>query len=840
MINAAQAPVKLPSISSASMSGTFLPAAQVPVAWAPIPDGIVTGGYRYKKFEQFKPRLAGDPAPINNMYLITGVFKAGAEKSDEASLQLRPQLTGDFDLVDYLEAIDHESVEYDEDEAQSWLVAHNHDGEPSKHAATLKHLAKRKMYAYAQENPTEFGELFAQFKSAFVEAVTTYFFPPTYLMMSGWGLHCLWHLTPDDIRAQVNEPAKLERVKTLNAWLVNVINAAHAKSQADHLGKPEVTVLPVMDDENSAPGTGSLCFPGVKNMKSPTNHRQTFIYPIGDVSSGVALSLATIEAKLAESGVAESAKKPATGGKGKKQSAAKALASGTPDASGFNHNWENFAEKQVRLEPNGEWFNLAKLCDSIGLYGKLKIIDPISGTSTGSGWIQKDVGKDARVVNDAAKTIWHDNRGGYVPYLQRVMGAVMPNSVNLSIILSADARLGFTKLAYDTFTNKLDKDRTPVLDTDNFISGLNIKLNDTFGSGFPGLREGVYHEAKSHSYDSLYQFITRLPAWDGVKRIHTLFEKGFPTAEHNTFVQIASYKCMTGWAARALSYDKPVEMHIAPVLCGAQFAGKSEFIKALFYQETHKFHAEGTLNMDTSNKESILAVQGKWIYEIAELAGLAKTDNEAVKNWLSCSSYTLRVPYARDSVTWNARCCFFGTTNDEEFLRDDTGNRRLLPVNTARQGRLISQFDMDWTLENRDQLWAEARDIAQAWIDAGRNKRAMPWNLTLEEVKHLNSLSPKYSVTDIESAHGSAWLDEKVADWIHGGSKEEERPTVTMLEFLQHGLRMEEKNVLNKKNSYRAKILKANGWIKLDKQLIVRDERGRSTGSRTLVYEYRP
>lgn len=851
MINATSVEVKPPAVYTVRQTGTFLQPDQVPAAWAPIPDGVVTGGYRAKRITQFDHILATDPKDADNVYMLTGTFRIGAEDSTAESVHLRPQLTGDFDLVDYASSTGHECITYTEAEADTWLqcLAEKKRGDMVQRNRFLKKLAKRKMYEYAEKNPDGFNALFSQFKNAFLETMVTNFFPPTYLMMSGWGLHCLWHLTPDDIRAQVNEPALSYRVKTVNEWLVKVINSAHAKSVGESVTKPGGTVLPEMDAAMSAPGNGSLCYPGVKNLKCPTNHRQTFTYKIGDGSSGVALSMEAIHAKLSASGIAEgkdnSGDKPADGsGKAPKGSG---IGSGTPDANGFTSYWKDFAKEKVRVTPDGELTSLAELADVLGVCGKLKVIDPLSGSSTGSGWIQKDNGKPARLINDAAKTIWYDNRGGYAEMMRKVGAKFVTCAANLALVLENDERLGYKKLSFDTFTQELFIDGNPLPDGDNFFQEIRVTISGLFSMEFDALktiRPALYHAAKKNSFDSLHRFITSLPAWDGTTRIDSLFRKAYHTAKHNAFVDIASRKSMIGWAVRALSYDKPVEMHTAPVLQGDHGSGKSEFIKALFYHETHpQFHKDTKLAIDGTNKNSLAMIQGTWIYEMGELAGLAKSDNESIKGWLSSSVDSVRKVYATESVNLIRRCCFIGTCNPTAFLRDDTGNRRLLPVKTnPLNGRLDApQFNREWVLANRDQLWAEARDIAQAWIDAGRDKFNAPWNLTQSDRVLLGTLTEAHSVANIEKEHGKAWLDDKVDAWIAAGSPEEERPTVTMVEFLQQGLRMgTDINVINNKNNWKADIMVQCGWARLEKQVAVRDAKGNRTGSRTLVYEYRP
>jgi predicted P-loop ATPase len=102
-------------------------------------------------------------------------------------------------------------------------------------------------------------------------------------------------------------------------------------------------------------------------------------------------------------------------------------------------------------------------------------------------------------------------------------------------------------------------------------------------------------------------------------------------------------------------------------------------------------------------KEQQEAVQGIWIYEVGELEGMSKHDVTAIKLFLSKTHDKARPAFGRARVDRPRRCIFVGTTNDEGYLRDPTGNRRFWPVKTTKR-----LFDLEAIAQVRDQLWAEA------------------------------------------------------------------------------------------------------------------------------------
>ena len=138
------------------------------------------------------------------------------------------------------------------------------------------------------------------------------------------------------------------------------------------------------------------------------------------------------------------------------------------------------------------------------------------------------------------------------------------------------------------------------------------------------------------------------------------------------------------------------------VLEGEQGCGKSSLLRALAAApgEGYFVDAPGLVAMDNKTRAELVA--GKWLVELAELSGLAKSETEGVKAFLSQSSDQYRPPYGAVAVDRPRRCIFVATTNARTYLPDATGNRRFLPVPCLR-------IDLKALLAERDQLFAEAQ-----------------------------------------------------------------------------------------------------------------------------------
>jgi predicted P-loop ATPase len=105
---------------------------------------------------------------------------------------------------------------------------------------------------------------------------------------------------------------------------------------------------------------------------------------------------------------------------------------------------------------------------------------------------------------------------------------------------------------------------------------------------------------------------------------------------------------------------------------------------------------------DLRNKDSAIQLCGRWIIELAELNSIrGSVQVEAVKAYLSRTHDVFRPPYGRRAVTVPRQCVFLGTTNERQYLRDRTGNRRFWPVR-------CTSIDLEALERDRDQLWAEA------------------------------------------------------------------------------------------------------------------------------------
>ena len=276
---------------------------------------------------------------------------------------------------------------------------------------------------------------------------------------------------------------------------------------------------------------------------------------------------------------------------------------------------------------------------------------------------------------------------------------------NVLLILENDPQL-HSVVVFDEFSNRLyvtgrlpwdvSGKRRDWKDADD--AGLRCYMEKVYGiTGKERITDGFLLYCEMHKVNLVQQYLNGLPAWDGVHRLETLFIDYLGAAD-NAYIRAVARKSLTAAVARAM--QPGVKYDTMPILVGAQGIGKSTLLRLLgadwFNDSLNTF--EG--------KEACEMIQGSWIIELQELNGLNRSEENAVKQFLSKTDDIYREPYGRRTGRYPRRCVFFGTTNDDEFLRDHTGARRFLPIDCRVQAPTKDVFrDLPGEVP---QIWAEA------------------------------------------------------------------------------------------------------------------------------------
>lgn len=191
--------------------------------------------------------------------------------------------------------------------------------------------------------------------------------------------------------------------------------------------------------------------------------------------------------------------------------------------------------------------------------------------------------------------------------------------------------------------------------------------------------------------------------WDGVPRVETLLVD-YLGAEDNDYTRAVTRKALAAAVARV--YNPGCKFDYMLTIRGQQGLGKSALISKLGGQ----WFSDSFTTLQ--GKDAYEQVQGVWIMEVGELAGMRKAEAETIKLYISKQVDRFRPAYGRRLQEFPRQCIFIGTTNETQFLRDTTGNRRFWVVDTPNKA--AKDMWEELTPEVIKQIWAEAVEIYRA------------------------------------------------------------------------------------------------------------------------------
>lgn len=220
--------------------------------------------------------------------------------------------------------------------------------------------------------------------------------------------------------------------------------------------------------------------------------------------------------------------------------------------------------------------------------------------------------------------------------------------------------------------------------------------------------QAVLLVARENEVDPLRDHIVALK-WDGVARLDTWLVK-YLGVDDSAYSHEVGSKFLIGAVARALQPGCKVDTVLVTI--GKQGARKSTAARiiagAWFTDELQDLSRPA---------DAALQLLGRWVVELAELDALTRADVSKVKAFISRGTDRFRKPYGRHVEEHPRRCVFLGTSNVDDFQRDETGGRRFWPVR-------VGAIDVEALRQDRDQLIAEA---------AERFRAGEPWWLTNAE-----------------------------------------------------------------------------------------------------------
>jgi predicted P-loop ATPase len=277
--------------------------------------------------------------------------------------------------------------------------------------------------------------------------------------------------------------------------------------------------------------------------------------------------------------------------------------------------------------------------------------------------------------------------------------------------------------------------------------------------------------------------------WDQVQRIEHFFEDHF-SAQARPYTRAASKNFWISMVARV--YTPGCQVDNMVVLEGPQGIRKSSALRVIggdWFSEQHE---------SATGKGFFEVLQGKLLVEISEMDSFSRAEVTKVKQIITCTNDRFRESYGRHAQDHPRQCIFAGTTNADNWNRDETGARRFWPI--ACQG----EIDIEAVRQVRSQCFAEAVHLFKS--------SATWWDMPSEETK-----------TEQEARYQPPALVEPIQRYIDNervGDSEKWAPrlspleNVSVAEILHHALRMPESQWTKDSEMRVAASLRWLGWQK--------------------------
>ena len=324
---------------------------------------------------------------------------------------------------------------------------------------------------------------------------------------------------------------------------------------------------------------------------------------------------------------------------------------------------------------------------------------------------------------------------------------------NVALVLDHDPVYSGS-LSYCDFSYRIIKRREilPVMppgewtdaDGSHFIVNLSDKFN--FEPTDTKMERGLVVSAQRNRFHPVREYLESL-TWDGTPRIEHWLEDVYESTTGREYLAKVGPYFLIGAVARIMRPG--CKMDNVLILEGKQGLKKSTSLSVLFGD----WFSDAPIPI--GEKDAYQNIQGVWCCEMAELDSFNKAESNSAKMFFSQRRDRYRPSYGRNAQDFNRQCIFVGTTNQSEYLKDYSGNRRYWPV------RCLT-VNIETLKENRDQYFAEAMHRLNAgepwWPGAAEDEvfdqvqadrmQVDPWQFAIEDYL-LNSTRDYFTADDI-------------------------------------------------------------------------------------------
>lgn len=313
-------------------------------------------------------------------------------------------------------------------------------------------------------------------------------------------------------------------------------------------------------------------------------------------------------------------------------------------------------------------------------------------------------------------------------------GALRPTRRNGEIILEKDTAMtrifGVNEMAQSIVTlrappwepdKQIPPDGSPLTDVDvlNFSSYMATKYGIEIGKD--KAIDAITVVANRYRFHPVQEYLNSL-TWDGFPRLDDMLQTYFRAEGDPEYLAFVGSKWMISCVARAMNPGCKADH--ALILEGEQGILKSTAFKVL----GGRWFSDD-MGGDIGSKDAIDCLRFSWIIEMPELSRLNRAAVDLYTAFLSRQIDRVRPAYGRCTMEIHRGYIFCGSTNQETYLRDETGNRRFWPVSCKHLNPVLNEYILISDLqEDRDQLWAEAVvrfKRGERWYPEGSDKQIL-------------------------------------------------------------------------------------------------------------------
>lgn len=225
------------------------------------------------------------------------------------------------------------------------------------------------------------------------------------------------------------------------------------------------------------------------------------------------------------------------------------------------------------------------------------------------------------------------------------------------------------------------------------------------------LANALIVRARRRPFHPIREWLESLP-YRGTSVLDIWLREAMQGKEDPEYMRIVGRRWLISAVARVMQPGCKADLCL--ILEGEQGLMKSTALHILF----QPWYSDQPIQF--GDKDSYLAVRGILCLELAEMDAWRKADHSTAKAFISQRVDRYRPPYGHRMMTIPRQCVLAGTTNQREYLRDPSGNRRYLPVRCG-------PVDTDFLREHREDLFAEALMAYRAgepwWLEEGEETR---------------------------------------------------------------------------------------------------------------------